>query len=113
MRAAGFKDRLLLNLSAHIGMHICYGNRTIQTQRVRAFLDLTIARLLDSPDYVLSAKELETANKATLRYIAIKCWQPSMRAVYARFGCRKLTADLASPKVRCQPLAVFGHLTPA
>ncbi|MDE1184843.1 LysR family transcriptional regulator [Paraburkholderia sp.] len=49
---------LLENMSAHIGLHLYYGNRTAQPKRVRAFLDLALARLHDCSDYVLSDKEL-------------------------------------------------------
>jgi hypothetical protein len=48
-------------MSADIGLHIYYGSRVAQPKRVRAFLDLAIARLHDSPNYVLSSKELATA----------------------------------------------------
>ena len=44
-----------------MGFHIYYGSRAAQPKRVRAFLDLAIARLHDSPNYVLSNKELATA----------------------------------------------------
>jgi hypothetical protein len=45
-------------MSAHIGLHLYYGNRTAQPKRVRAFLDLALARLHDCTDYVLGDKEL-------------------------------------------------------
>jgi DNA-binding transcriptional LysR family regulator len=49
------------HMSADIGLHIYYGSRVAQPKRVRAFLDLAIARLHDSPNYVLSSKEVATA----------------------------------------------------
>lgn len=49
---------LLEHMSSHIGLHIYYGSRTAQPKRIRAFLDLAFARLLDSNDYVLADKEL-------------------------------------------------------
>lgn len=49
---------LVEHLSTHIGLHVYYGSRTAQPKRVRAFLDLAIARLHDSARYVLSDKEL-------------------------------------------------------
>ncbi|AYM96739.1 LysR family transcriptional regulator [Acidovorax sp. 1608163] len=61
IRAGRLVPVLLPHLSAHLGMHIYYGNRTAQPKRVRAFIDLAIARLLECPDYVLSPKELATA----------------------------------------------------
>ena len=48
-------------MSAHIGVHVYYGSRAAQPRRVRAFLDLAIARLLDSPEFVLSNAELRAA----------------------------------------------------
>ena len=52
---------LLDHMSAHIGVHVYYGSRAAQPRRVRAFLDLAIARLLDSPEFVLSNAELRAA----------------------------------------------------
>jgi DNA-binding transcriptional LysR family regulator len=49
---------LLKHMSAHIGLHIYYGSRTALPKRVRAFLDLALARLLDSGEYGLTLKEL-------------------------------------------------------
>jgi DNA-binding transcriptional LysR family regulator len=48
-------------MSDHIALHVYYGSRAAQPKRVRAFLDLVIARLLDSQDYLLSKKDLQTA----------------------------------------------------
>ena len=67
IRAGRLVPLLLPNISANIGMHVYYGNRTAQPKRVRAFLDLTIARLLDCPDYVLSSKELAAAAQGSSR----------------------------------------------
>ena len=50
----------------YVGIYIYYGNRTLPA-RVRAFVDMAIARLLNSIQYVLSAQELadyETAGRA-------------------------------------------------
>lgn len=43
------------------GVFIYYGSRTAQPARVRAFVDLAIARLADAPAFVLSARELAAA----------------------------------------------------
>ena len=43
---------LLQHVSEHIGLHVYYGHRTAQPRRVRAFVDLVVERLLDSPRYV-------------------------------------------------------------
>jgi hypothetical protein len=52
---------LLQHMSDHIGVHLYYGSRTAQPKRVRAFIDLAIQRLVDAPEYVLTAKELAQA----------------------------------------------------
>jgi DNA-binding transcriptional LysR family regulator len=63
----------MANLSAvthmtdHIGVHLYYGSRAAQPRRVRAFIDLAIERLLDSPTYVLSSKELSQVEGGTRR----------------------------------------------
>ncbi|VVD31697.1 protein of unknown function [Paraburkholderia dioscoreae] len=58
VRAGRLVPVLLQHMSAHIGLHLYYGNRTAQPKRVRAFLDLAFARLHDCNDYVLADKEL-------------------------------------------------------
>jgi DNA-binding transcriptional LysR family regulator len=52
---------LLRHMSSHIGVHLYYGSRTAQPKRVRAFIDLAVQRLADTPDYVLDEKELVQA----------------------------------------------------
>ena len=64
IRAGRLVPVLLSTVSEHIGLHIYFGNRAAQPRRVRAFLDLAIARLRDSPDYVLSGKELKASFQA-------------------------------------------------
>lgn len=63
IRAGRLVPLLLPHISHHMGLHIYYGSRAAQPKRVRAFLDLAITRLLDSPDYVLSDKELVAASQ--------------------------------------------------
>ena len=58
IRAGRLVPLLLQHMTENVGLHVYYGNRTAQPRRVRAFLDLTIQRLLDPPAYVLSRKEL-------------------------------------------------------
>ncbi len=57
--------RLVPLLTGHvadnISVFVYYGSRTDQPSRVRAFIDLAIGRLENSTDYVLSEKELGTA----------------------------------------------------
>ncbi|MHA6892868.1 LysR family transcriptional regulator [Ralstonia pseudosolanacearum] len=61
IRAGRLVPLLLQHMSDHIGVHLYYGSRTAQPRRVRAFIDLAIQQLLDTPTYVLSAKELAQA----------------------------------------------------
>ena len=52
---------LLRHTTTNLGLHLYYGNRTAQPKRVRAFIDLAVQRLADSPAYVLGARELAAA----------------------------------------------------
>jgi DNA-binding transcriptional LysR family regulator len=61
IRSGRLVPLLLDHVSDHIALHVYYGSRASQPRRVRAFVDLALARLLDNPTYVLTAKELETA----------------------------------------------------
>ncbi|MFV0601999.1 MAG: LysR family transcriptional regulator [Brachymonas sp.] len=64
IRAGRLVPVLTRHISEHIGVHIYYGNRHAQPKRVRAFIDLAIQRLLDTPTYVLSAQEMgQTAGR--------------------------------------------------
>lgn len=58
---------LLPYISAHYGVYIYYGSRTAQPKRVRAFIDLAVARLQDAPAFVLDSKELKTAAQSWRR----------------------------------------------
>jgi hypothetical protein len=58
---------LLPFISDHIALHVYYGSRASQPKRVRAFLDLAFARLVDSPAYVLSGKELSQSSRSWSR----------------------------------------------
>jgi hypothetical protein len=51
----------------HIGVHIFHGRRTAQPRRVRAFIELAVARLLDCPQYVLKPGELREARSGSKR----------------------------------------------
>lgn len=61
LRAGRLVPVLLPHVSAHIGLHMYYGSRTAQPKRVRAFIDLVLARLLDSKEYMMSDGELSAA----------------------------------------------------
>lgn len=58
---------LLPNISAHYGVYFYYGSRTAQPKRVRAFIDLAVARLHEAPAFVLGRKELEAPAQSRLR----------------------------------------------
>ncbi|GLT21475.1 LysR family transcriptional regulator [Zoogloea oryzae] len=64
LRAGRLVPVLLPQVSAHIGVHLYYGSRAAQPKRVRAFIDLALARLQDNQTYVLSDTELRSAAQA-------------------------------------------------
>jgi len=71
IRAGRLVPVLLPFMSNHIRLHVYYGSRTAQPKRVRAFLDLVLAKMLDCPAYVLADKELHTfARKVGRRKVA-------------------------------------------
>ena len=57
--------RLVPLLTKHVAdqssLFVYYGSRPAQPTRVRAFIDLAVKRLTDNPAFVLSAKELASA----------------------------------------------------
>ena len=57
--------RLVPLLTQHVAdqssVFVYYGSRAAQPARVRAFIDLAVERLADNPAYVLTAKELQSA----------------------------------------------------
>ena len=67
IRAGRLVPLLLQHMTDHIGVHVYYGSRSAQPRRVRAFIDLAVAQLLNSPTYVLSSKELSQASGAGRR----------------------------------------------
>ena len=54
---------LLSQLSTPFALHLYYGSRQALPVRVRAFLDLTLEKLRDTPELVLSEQELATAHE--------------------------------------------------
>jgi DNA-binding transcriptional LysR family regulator len=58
---------LLPNISAQYSVYVYYGSRTAQPRRIRAFIDLAVARLQDAPAFVLGLKELEAAAQSWRR----------------------------------------------
>jgi DNA-binding transcriptional LysR family regulator len=69
IRAGRLVPVLLPHMSTYFSLHVYYGSRTAQPKRVRAFLDLAIARLHDCGDYVLADKELAQFNSRLRRAI--------------------------------------------
>ena len=67
IRAGRLMPVLLPHLSADFALHVFYGSRAALPKRVRAFVDLAVARLQDNPRYLLSAKELASAAQAGRR----------------------------------------------
>jgi DNA-binding transcriptional LysR family regulator len=63
IRSGRLVPLLTENVADHVSLFIYYGSRTAQPARARAFIDLAVERLVDSTDYVLSAKELATAER--------------------------------------------------
>ena len=63
IRAGRLVPLLNEHVADHASLFIYYGNRTAQPARARAFIDLAVERLAGSADYVLSARELETAQR--------------------------------------------------
>lgn len=61
IRAGRLLPILLQHMSEHIGVNVYWGSREAQPRRVRAFIDLAIERLADTPTYVLNARELKAA----------------------------------------------------
>jgi DNA-binding transcriptional LysR family regulator len=58
---------LLQHVSAHYDVFLYYGSRAEQPKRVRAFIDLAVARLHEAPAFVLGRKELEKAAQSWRR----------------------------------------------
>jgi DNA-binding transcriptional LysR family regulator len=67
IRSGRLVPLLLEYVSDHISLHVYYGSRASQPRRVRAFVDLALARLVDNPSYILTAKELQAAARLRSR----------------------------------------------
>jgi DNA-binding transcriptional LysR family regulator len=63
IRAGRLVPLLTEHVADHASLFIYYGSRAAQPVRARAFIDLVVKRLVDSTDYVLSAKELAGAER--------------------------------------------------
>lgn len=67
IRAGRLVPVLLRHISAQYGIYLYYGSRAAQPKRVRAFIDLAVARLHEAPGFVLNRKELESAAQSWRR----------------------------------------------
>jgi len=61
IRAGRLVPLLIEHVSEDYSLYLYYGSRTAQPTRVRRFIDLTVERLTDSREFVLSAQELAQA----------------------------------------------------
>lgn len=64
IRSGQLVPLLIENIPDRYNYFVYYGSRSAQPARVRAFIDLVVARLVDNKDYVLSAKELRDSARA-------------------------------------------------
>ena len=64
IRAGRLVPLLTAHVAEHLGLYLYYGSRVAQPARVRAFIDLAVARLADSPTWTLSARELGRSPQA-------------------------------------------------
>jgi DNA-binding transcriptional LysR family regulator len=60
VRSGRLVPLLTQHVTTHSSLFVYYGSRSAPA-RARAFIDLAVRRLADSPEYVLGAKELATA----------------------------------------------------
>lgn len=61
IRSGRLVPLLTQHAADHMSVHIYYGSRAAQPSRVRAFIDLAVERLSESPHYTLDARELAAA----------------------------------------------------
>jgi len=61
IRAGRLVPLLTRHVDDHSSVFVYYGSRAAQPTRVRAFIDLAVQRLARNPAYVLTAKELQSA----------------------------------------------------
>jgi DNA-binding transcriptional LysR family regulator len=61
IRAGQLVPLLIDHMPDRSSYFVYYGNRHAQPARVRAFVDLAVARLVDNPDYVLGLREMQAA----------------------------------------------------
>jgi DNA-binding transcriptional LysR family regulator len=61
IRAGRLVPLLTRHMDDHSSIFVYYGSRTAQPTRVKAFIELAVRRLVNSTAYVLTAKELQSA----------------------------------------------------
>ena len=61
IRAGRLVPLLTKHVTDHMSVHIYYGSRSAQPLRVRAFIDMAVEQLADTPDFELGDKELAAA----------------------------------------------------
>lgn len=64
IRAGRVVPLLTQHVADHMNVHLYYGSRTAQPSRVRVFIDLAVERLSGGAAFMLSAKELASAESA-------------------------------------------------
>jgi len=67
LRSGALVPVLLPHMSAHIGLHVYYGNRTALPKRVRSFVDLAVERLQGGGAHMLAARELAAMAQANAK----------------------------------------------
>ena len=65
LRSGQLVPLLVDHMPVRYSYFVYFGSRTSQPARARAFVDLAVKRLVDNPEYVLSAKELKAAQGRT------------------------------------------------
>ncbi len=64
IRAGQLVPLLVEHMPDRYSYFVYYGSRNAQPARVRAFIDLVVARLVNNSEYVLSRQELEQAARS-------------------------------------------------
>ncbi len=72
IRAGRIVPLLTEHMADPSSLFLYYGSRPGQPARVRAFIDLALARLVNNPAYVLSTKELKTAESKGKKAHAVR-----------------------------------------
>jgi DNA-binding transcriptional LysR family regulator len=68
IRSGQLVPLLVDHMSESASYFVYFGSRTSQTARARAFIDLAVGRLVDNTEYVLTEKELRSAQPKRRRH---------------------------------------------